>query len=74
MAVKEWTPKQPRFEMVKVPLESSSGPTVRARVRSISGRASRARSRASDFPSASDSTGTSSAPSTATAMPMFTRE
>ena len=73
IAVKEWTPNMPRFETVNVLPVSSSGLRLRPRARSARSRDSAAIC-ASDFWSASKSAGTSSAPSTATAIPTLTRE
>ena len=73
IAVNELIPNMPRFETVKVPPPSSGGVIVPARTRSASARVSRAIS-PSAFVSASNTVGTTSASSAATATPTFTRE
>ena len=73
IAVKLLTPYMPRLETVNVPPPSSGGVIVPARTRSASVRVSRAIS-PSDFSSASNTVGTTSAFSAATATPTLTRE
>ena len=65
-------PYMPRFETVNVPSCRSAGVLDDVRTRSISAAVSRAIS-PSERRSASRTTGTSSAPGRATAMPMLTR-
>ena len=71
-AVKLWIPNMPRFDTVKVPEESSGGVIAPARTRSASARVSLA-IWPSDFLSASNTVGTTSASWPATATPTFTR-
>ena len=73
IAVKLRMPNMPRFETVKVPPPSSGGVIDPSRTRSISARVSRAISPRA-FVSASNTVGTTSAPSAATATPTLTRE
>jgi len=73
IAVKLAIPYIPRFDTVNVPPPSSGGVIVPARTRSASARVSRAIS-PSDFSSASNTVGTISASSAATATPTLMRE
>jgi hypothetical protein len=73
MAVKLRMPYMPRLDTVNVPPPSSGGVISPERTRAASVRASRAIS-PRDFSSASNTVGTTSAPSAATATPTFTRE